>query len=62
MADAVVVTDKSLQLKVLGGLALVSIVLMGTVQLFLQTTTLRYASIALLGAVLLLIAYLAIDL
>ena len=41
MADAAVVTDKSLQLKVLGGLALVSIVLMGTVQLFLQTTTLR---------------------
>ena len=62
MADAAVVTDKSLQLKVLGGLAVISIALMGGVQLFLQTSTLRYASLSLLGAVLLLIVYLAIDL
>lgn len=62
MAEAAVVTDKSLQLKVLGGLAVASIVLMGSVQLFLETTTFRYASFALLGAVLLLIIYLAVDL
>lgn len=62
MAEAAPVTDKSLQLKVLGALALFSIILMGGVQLFLETTNLRYASLALLGGVLLLIFYLAIDL
>ena len=62
MAEAAPVTDKSLQLKVLGALALISIILMGGVQLFLQTTNLQYASLALLGGVLVLIIYLAIDL
>lgn len=62
MADGAVVTDKSHQLKVLGGLALASIVLIGTAQLFLQTPTLQYASLAVLGGVLVLIAYLAIEL
>lgn len=62
MAEAAVITDKSLQLKVLAGIAIGAIALLGGVQLFLQTSTLRFASLALLGAVLLLVVYLAIDL
>ena len=62
MTEDAVVTDKGLQLKVLAGLALGVVLMIGTVQLFLETSTLRNASMILAIAMLIVIGYLAIDL
>lgn len=62
MADQAVTTEKGFQLKVLGGLGLAIIVIMGISLSFLETTTLFSAGILLLAAMLIAIAYLALDL
>ena len=62
MAESAVVTDKSLQIKVLGGLALAATLMVLVVQLFLTTSTLRNASLVLLATIVLTITYLTFDL
>lgn len=62
MAESTVRTDKRFQLTVLGAIAAVAIAYIAIVQLFLETSTIRWASILLLLLVLVLIAYLSIEL
>lgn len=62
MAEPAVRRDKRFQLTVLGALAAVAVIAIGVVQLFLETSTLRWASITLLLLILLVIAFLVYDL
>ena len=62
MTEDAVVTDKSLQLKVMGAIALAVIAMVAIVQLFLETSTIRNASIILGIAMVIVIAYLTLEL
>lgn len=62
MANAAASTGKGFQLKVLGGIAVLSTAMIAIVLLFLETSTISMAAIVLLVGILLSIAYLAIDL
>lgn len=62
MGDAAVRTEKGLQLKVLGGIAALAVVMVLIVLLFLETTTISYAIILVLLALLGTIGYLAVEL
>lgn len=62
MTEEAVVTDKSLQIKVMGAIALAVIAMIGVVQLFLETSTLRNASLVLGITMIIVIAYLTLEL
>lgn len=62
MTEEAVVTDKSLQIKVMGAIALAVIAMIGVVQLFLETSTIRNASLVLGITILIVIAYLTLEL
>lgn len=62
MADSAVRTDKRYQLTILGGLALAVVILFGGVQVFLTTTTLQTASLAVMAGFLIALGFLALEL
>ena len=62
MTEEAVVTDKSLQLKVMGAIAIAVIAMVGIIQLFLETNTIRNASLVLGISVVIVIAYLTLEL